>query len=135
MATTQQSTSTPPTTKTPATTIPFHLITPTKLPSSSYSTSSPFNPATLNQNAQNHSSTAEAEAPTTDGRRNSSGEILPGVTETWTPKIGRTQSWNQEDLKREMLIGELERTESDRERGRVRGMGTGFSERGGGKGI
>jgi len=43
-----------------------------------------------------------------DGRRNSQGEILKSPTETWKPNMARTQSWNQEDLKRRFYAGELD---------------------------
>lgn len=58
-----------------------------------------------------------------DGRKNSVGELLPSPTESWKPNFQRTQSWNQEDLKR--LI-----TQSELEKKRAEGQGTGFTEGG-----
>ncbi|TVY89160.1 hypothetical protein LAWI1_G007625 [Lachnellula willkommii] len=43
-----------------------------------------------------------------DGRRNSQGEVLKSPTETWKPNMARTQSWNQEDLKRRFYAGSLD---------------------------
>ena len=52
-----------------------------------------------------------------DGRRNSHGEVLGSPTETWRPKLDRTQSWNREDLKRvvykEMVEREVEEAGED----------------------
>ena len=54
-----------------------------------------------------------------DGRRNSQGEALKSPVATWKPTFERTQSWNRQDLKREVQKGEWEKgTES-----------AGFSER------
>ena len=50
------------------------------------------------------SSSTNAHSPTVDlpdGRRNSQGEALKSPVSTWTPSFERTQSWNQQDLKRE----------------------------------
>jgi len=46
-----------------------------------------------------------------DGRRNSKGDVVVSPTETWRPNIERKQSWCQEDLKRQILETQLEKTE------------------------
>lgn len=43
-----------------------------------------------------------------DGRRNSQGEELKSPVASWTPAFERKQSWNQQDLKREVQRGQLE---------------------------
>ena len=58
-----------------------------------------------------------------DGRRNSLGEIIPSPTESWKPNFQRTQSWCQEDLKRQLLENEFGKQ-------REQGQGTGFTEGG-----
>jgi len=42
-----------------------------------------------------------------DGRKTADGEEVRSPTETWRPNFARKQSWNQQDLKRELLISEL----------------------------
>jgi len=44
-----------------------------------------------------------------DGRKDSTGEPLASPTETWRPTFERKQSWNPQDLKRQMLAGELKK--------------------------
>jgi hypothetical protein len=63
---------------------------------------------------------AQAQSPVDipDGRRNSQGEALKSPVADWQPTFERTQSWNRQDLKREVQKEELEK-----------GTGTaGFSE-------
>ena len=57
-----------------------------------------------------------------DRRRNSQGEIIPSPTETWKPNVARSQSWNQEDMKRLYYISELEKNKKP--------QGGGFTEGG-----
>jgi len=57
-------------------------------------------------------------------RHNSMGEILQSPTDTWQPNLNRTQSWNQEDLKRRFYAGELSPTRSKA----LVGMEKGFTE-------
>ncbi|KAH8585903.1 hypothetical protein B0O99DRAFT_99976 [Bisporella sp. PMI_857] len=42
-----------------------------------------------------------------DGRRNSVGEVLKSPTEAWRPDFKRKQSYNQEDLKRELQMSSV----------------------------
>jgi hypothetical protein len=46
-----------------------------------------------------------------DGRRNSQGETLKSPVASWKPSFERTQSWSQQDLKREVQKGELSKAE------------------------
>ena len=96
---------------------------PTSRPSFSISTSA--NPAkhpemairrasqTNYMDAQRAAAAASAQAQSPidipDGRRNSQGEALKSPIATWKPTFERTQSWNRQDLKREVQKGELEK--------------------------
>jgi hypothetical protein len=66
------------------------------------------------------SAAAQAQSPVDipDGRRNSQGEALKSPVASWKPTFERKQSWNQQDLKREVQKEELEKA----------GGGAGFSE-------
>jgi hypothetical protein len=66
------------------------------------------------------SAAAQAQSPVDipDGRRNSQGEALKSPVASWKPTFERKQSWNQQDLKREVQKQELEKRE----------WGAGFSE-------
>jgi hypothetical protein len=66
------------------------------------------------------SAAAQAQSPVDipDGRRNSQGEALKSPVASWKPTFERKQSWNQQDLKREVQKEELEKREG----------GAGFSE-------
>jgi hypothetical protein len=84
----------------------------------------PFRTASQNrgdaQQAASSYSTARPNAPAVqipDGRKNSQGESLQSPTESWQPSFQRRQSWNQQDLKRQVYIGELDS-----------GEGAGFTE-------
>ncbi|KAL3427516.1 hypothetical protein PVAG01_01025 [Phlyctema vagabunda] len=55
-----------------------------------------------------------------DGRKN--GQTSP--VETWKPSLNRTQSWNQEDLKRERTLKDLQ----EKEKNAAAGTEKGFSE-------
>jgi len=83
------------------------------------SQSSPNPSNSSNENSDNQGTPNRTYS--TDGRRNSSGEILPSPTENWKPTFNRVQSWNREDRKREIM---LEREIVDHE-----GRGGGFSEK------
>ncbi|OWP03499.1 hypothetical protein B2J93_7517 [Marssonina coronariae] len=59
----------------------------------------------------------------TDGRRNSAGEKLTSPTENWKPSVGRVQSWDREQFKRDAYVSQGEmRVEA--------GEGKGFTESG-----
>ncbi|TAQ89936.1 hypothetical protein B7494_g1715 [Chlorociboria aeruginascens] len=67
-----------------------------------------------------------------DGRKNSQGEILKSPAETWRPDFKRKQSWNQQDLKRELVMSELgkgDMASGEAEKwANEEGMETGFTE-------
>jgi len=73
--------------------------------------------------------------PTSDGRRNSKGEILKSSIETWKPNNARTQSWNQEDLKRRFYAGELDPATSKALEGEEKGFTEVVGEEDGGSGF
>lgn len=58
-----------------------------------------------------------------DGRRNSRGQAIQSPTETWKPNFGRKQSWNQEDLKRELMMSGIDKPKEST------AAGLGFTER------
>ncbi len=75
-------------------------------------------PVTLNKSPAQLQTTFEVENTSNtqmggikikDGRRNSEGEVLESPTGTWQPRINRTQSWNREDMKREVFKEMVER--------------------------
>lgn len=43
-----------------------------------------------------------------DGRRNSQGEALKSPVATWKPSLGRVQSWDRQEMKRELQRGQVE---------------------------
>jgi len=76
-------------------------------------------------NAQAQSAVTSPTSPTVkipDGRRTSTGEAITSPTETWRPNYERKQSWNQEDLKRQLMMSGIEKVAGTEVRG------TGFTE-------
>lgn len=60
---------------------------------------------------QERDASTQAQAPQTklnDGRKNSEGEVPTSATQTWRPDFGRKQSWNQEDMKRQFQMTQLQ---------------------------
>ncbi|KAL2061879.1 hypothetical protein VTL71DRAFT_7257 [Oculimacula yallundae] len=68
------------------------------------------------------SGTHENHVSIPDGRRNSQGDVLHSPTENWKPNFKRVQSFNREDLKREVYKDEMVEEEPAK--------GTGFTEGG-----
>jgi hypothetical protein len=89
----------------------------------SFSTSISANPAkhpgmAVRRGSQNYveaqqAASAAGQSPIEipDGRRNSQGEALKSPVASWKPSFERTQSWNQQDLKREVQKGELSKAD------------------------
>jgi len=63
-----------------------------------------------------------------DGRKNSEGETVTSPVESWKPNLARQQSWNQQDLKRELQLSSMDGSGGG---GGKKEKDGGFSETGG----
>jgi len=64
-----------------------------------------------------------------DGRKTHTGEAVVSPTEAWKPDFRRKQSWNQEDLKREIMMTGIKPQENEGQKRKMSIIDTGLGRK------